>query len=92
MYGITKGSYNAAFGCIELEPPEGEPDVFVIGGNGTAAPLYRKLLRQGVPFATGVLHKNDIDYQVAKDLACEVIAEEALSRSAKALTKKLWTE
>lgn len=77
LYGITKGSYNAAFGCIELEPPEGEPDVFVIGGNGTAAPLYRKLLRQGVPFATGVLHKNDIDYQVAKDLACEVIAEEA---------------
>lgn len=77
LYGITKGSYNANFGCIELEPPKGKPDVFIIGGNGSAIPLYRKLLRLGVPFATGVLHENDIDYQVAKDLACQIIAQEA---------------
>ena len=75
LYGITKGSYNANFGCIEMEPPKGEPKVFVIGGNGSGIPLYRKLQRQGIPFAAGVLHTNDGDYQVAKVLASRVITE-----------------
>lgn len=75
LYGITRGSYNAEFGCVEMEPPAGEPQVFVIGGNGSGIPVYRKLQRQGIPFATGVLHTNDADYQVAKELAGEVITE-----------------
>lgn len=37
--------------------------------------MYRKLQRQGIPFATGVLHTNDADYQVAKELAARVITE-----------------
>ena len=77
LYGMTSGSYNAAFGCLEMEPPKGEPDVFVIGGNGTGIPIYRKLQREGIPFAAGVLHKNDLDYQVARALAARVVAEEA---------------
>ena len=75
LYGITRGSYNAEFGCVEMEPPAGEPKVFIIGGNGSGIPVYRKLQRQGIPFITGVLHTNDADYQVAKELACEVITE-----------------
>ena len=70
LYGITRGSYNAEFGCVEMEPR-----VFVIGGNGSGIPVYRKLQRQGIPFATGVLHTNDADYQVAKELAARVITE-----------------
>ena len=54
----------------------GEPEIFIIGGGGKGIPLYRKLQRQGVPFAAGVLHKNDVDYQVAKALAACVIGEE----------------
>ena len=64
LYGITRGSYNAAFGCVEMDPPRGEPQVFVIGGNG-----------QGIPFAAGVLHTNDVDCQVAGALADQVITE-----------------
>ena len=75
LYGITRGSYNAAFGCVEMEPPKGSPQVFVIGGNGSGIPIYRKLQRQGIPFAAGVLHTNDVDYQVASALAEQVIAE-----------------
>ncbi len=90
LYGITRGSYNAEFGCVEMEPPAGEPEVFVIGGNGSGIPVYRKLQRQGIPFITGVLHTNDADYQVARELAGEVITEkpfECISREnfAKAL-------
>lgn len=77
LYGITAGSYNAAFGCMEMEPALGNPRVFVIGGNGKGIPIYRKLQRAGIPFAAGVLHKNDMDYQVARVLAAEVAAEEA---------------
>lgn len=75
LYGITRGSYNAAFGCVEMEPPKGTPQIFVIGGNGSGIPIYRKLQRQGIPFAAGVLHINDVDYQVASALAAQVVAE-----------------
>lgn len=83
LYGITRGSYNAEFGCVEMEPPSGEPEIFVIGGNGSGIPVYRKLQRQGIPFITGVLHTNDADYQVARELAAKVITEkpfECISR------------
>ena len=76
LYGITTGSYNASFGCLEMEAPKGEPKVFVIGGNGTGIPVYRRLQRAGIPFVTGVIHENDVDYEVAKVLASQVIAEE----------------
>lgn len=76
LYGITTGSYNAAFGCLEMDAPKGKPEVFVIGGNGKGISTYRKLQRRGIPFAAGILHKNDMDYEVAKVLAAQVAAEE----------------
>ena len=76
LYGITSGSYNEHFGCLEMERPPGKPQVFVIGGNGAGIPVYRKLQRAGIPFAAGVLHRNDTDYEVAKALAAAVITED----------------
>ena len=95
LYGITRGSYNAAFGCVEMEPPRGNPQVFVIGGNGSGIPYYRKLQRQGIPFAAGVIHTNDVDYQAASVLAEQVITEkpfecisqEAYDRAAEVMKK-----
>ncbi|MCD7832678.1 MAG: ABC transporter ATP-binding protein [Lachnospiraceae bacterium] len=75
LYGITAGSYNPRFGSIELAGAAGEPEVFVIGGGGSAIPTYRRLQREGIPFATGVLHENDVDYEVAKYLASTVVTE-----------------
>ena len=79
LYGITTGSYNAAFGCLEMEKPKGKPEVFVIGGSGTGIPVYRKLQRAGIPFAAGILHGNDVDCEVARALAAEVIEERPFS-------------
>lgn len=76
LYGLTSGSFNAYFGCVEMEGVKGRPRVFVIPGNGQGIPVYRRLQRQGIPFATGVLHKNDMDYPVAKALAAQVVGEE----------------
>lgn len=77
LYGMTKGSYNAEFGCLEMERQEGRPRVFVIGGGGSGIPVYRQLQREGIPFAAGVLHENDVDYPVAKALASQVFVQGA---------------
>lgn len=79
LYGITAGSYNELFGCLEMERPTGIPRVFVIGGNGKGIPVYRKLQRAGIPFAAGVIHQNDTDYEVAKALAVSVVSEKPFS-------------
>ncbi|MCI9584757.1 ABC transporter ATP-binding protein [Clostridiaceae bacterium] len=79
LYGIEKGSYDARFGGAEFPPVKGTPKVFVIGGNGSGIPVYRRLHRQNIPFAAGILHVNDIDYPVARALAAETVAEAAFS-------------
>ena len=88
LYGITTGSYNASFGCLEMECPKGTPKIFVIGGNGTGIPVYRKLQRAGIPFVTGVIHRNDMDHEVAKVLATEVISEESFEEISEDSLKK----
>lgn len=77
LYGAARGSYNELFGSLELEQVRGEPEVFVIGGGGSGIPVYRRLQRQGVPFAAGVLQENDVDYPVAAVLAAQVISEKS---------------
>lgn len=77
LYGTTKGSYNADFGCLELEAVRGAPEVFVIGGGGSGIATYRRLQRRGIPFAAGVIPENDLDYPVAKALAARVISEKS---------------
>lgn len=77
LYGITEGSYDARFGCVELARVQGEPEVFVIAGGGSGIQTFRRLQRAGIPFAAGVLHENDIDYEAAKALASQVVLEKA---------------
>jgi len=75
LYGISSGSYNE---CIpELEPPEGNPEVFVIAGGGKGTAVFRRLQRMNIPFAAGIIHENDIDYPTARVLAGITVAEKA---------------
>jgi len=77
LYGITSGTFEPMFGTAEASPVLGESKVFVIGGGGSGIGTYRRLQRQGIPFAAGVIHENDIEYSVARSLAAEVISERA---------------
>lgn len=77
LYGIETGSFQEMYGSSELPAIAGEPEVFVIGGGGTAVSLYRRLQRMHIPFAAGVLHENDVEYPVASALASVLIAEKA---------------
>lgn len=75
LYGMTAGSYDELTGSPELERTDGRPRVFVLGGCGTGTPVYRRLQREAVPFATGILWENDLDYPAAAALAAEVVSE-----------------
>ncbi|MBQ6551720.1 MAG: ABC transporter ATP-binding protein [Lachnospiraceae bacterium] len=95
LYGIEKGSYNALFGNLEMEPAKGEPKVFVIGGGGAGVPLYRTLQRSGVPFSAGILQENDLDWPTAHALAADVVSvpayrvpDEETVRKAKEMIRK----
>lgn len=75
LYGTRAETFNLNFGSIELPKVEGEADTFVISSCGSGIGTFRKLQKQGVPFYAGVLYENDIDFQVAKALAVEVVTE-----------------
>lgn len=77
LYGIENGGYLYQFGSLELASKHGTPQVFVIAGGGKGIPVFRRLQKLGIPFSTGVIHENDIDYPVAEVLAEEVITEKA---------------
>ena len=76
LYGINNGYFDPLFGSIELPAPEGEPKVFVISSGGSGIPVYRRLQKEHIPFAAGILYENDMDYQLARLLAAKVITEE----------------
>ena len=77
LYGITAGAYNELTGSLELKKTSGTPEIFVIAGCGHGTPVFRRLQREGIPFATGILWKNDLDYPAARALAARLIAEKS---------------
>ena len=83
LYAIDGGTYDDRTGSLELAPAVGAPQVFVLCGGGTGAPVFRRLQREGIPFTAGVLWENDLDYPVAKALAAKVVSLPAFG---------MWTE
>lgn len=76
FYGTGDRAFCEEYGCAELERITGDPEVFVIAGGGSGTAAFRALQRKGVPFATGIIHENDIDYPVARALAAVTISEQ----------------
>lgn len=77
LFDIAVGSFEEESGSMELARAEGDVKTFVIAGGGSGRNVYRSLQRQGIPFVTGILYQNDLDYPVAKALAAEVIEAES---------------
>ena len=80
LYGLEEGSIDESTVALELPGPAGQPEVFVLGGNGTGTAVYRRLQRDDIPFATGILWENDLDYPAASMLASEVVSVRAFGR------------
>ncbi|MDE6019511.1 MAG: ABC transporter ATP-binding protein [Ruminococcus sp.] len=77
LYGISSGSFMNLYGTAEPAAVSGEPKIFVIGGGGSGVFIYHKLWRKNIPFAAGIIHKNDIEFPIAKALASVLIDENA---------------
>lgn len=77
LYDIDGGAFDGAFGSVELPRVEGEPRMFVVSNGGAGIPVFRRLQREGVPFAAGILAENDIDYELARLLAVDVVTSPA---------------
>ena len=77
LYDIAHGSYNLLFGSVELTKPRGEPQYFVLAGGGYGLDCYRALQKRQIPFATGILFDNDVDFQVAQVLSDHVVSSSA---------------
>ena len=79
LFDITTGSYDEQTDGLELAAPQGEPQVFVIGGDGSGREVYGTLQRRGIPFVTGILY--DVGEREAERnvnaLAAEVVEAEA---------------
>ena len=73
LYDMESGSCNLLFGSIELAKPLGRPRAFVVAGCGYGIACYRLLQKKNIPFATGILFPNDVDYQVAAALSDHVV-------------------
>lgn len=77
LYGLENGNYNRLYGSVEFGRIKGEPRVFVVAGGGYGAEVYRLLQKWQIPFATGILHENDIDCPVAFALSGHVVTAPA---------------
>ena len=77
LYGIRCGSFVNLYGTSEPVAISGKPEIFVIGGGGKGISVYRKLWRKHIPFASGIIYENDIEFPVAKALASVLISEKA---------------
>ena len=54
LYGLPEGAFDPAFGVAELPGARGAPKVLVLSCGGSGIPVYRRLRRQGVPFAAAM--------------------------------------
>jgi len=89
LYSIDNGFFDPLLGSIELPAPTGNlfgeagaasvaaPRVLVLSSGGSGVPVYRRLQKEDIPFAAGILATNDIDYQLARLLAAEVVTTPA---------------
>lgn len=73
LYDLKSVAYNLFLGDLEM-PNVCEPQILVIGGNGCGAPVYRFLTKRGYGFATGILHQNDLDFQVGRSMGVPIIS------------------
>lgn len=78
LYDIKGAQYDELLGSLEFCSPNNYK-IFITGGNGTGARIYRAVSRAGYGMYCGILHSNDIDARIGKSLRCRIIEETAFN-------------
>lgn len=76
LYSIKDASFNNLLGSIELNNAS-KPETFVVAGGGKGTNIYRLLTKYGIGFSTGIVHRNDIDYEIARTMGVDIESVEA---------------
>lgn len=71
LYGLKDANFNNLLGSVELANT-GIDNVFVIGGCGFGASIYRAFTKGNIGVITGILHKNDIDYEIGRTMGIKM--------------------
>lgn len=77
LFLVEQGRFSAKLGTVFMKRMEEAPRVFVIGGNGAGIPVYRRLQKKRIPFATGILQENDLDAYFAEEMTRHVVCSPA---------------
>lgn len=77
LYSIAEKSFNPILGTTSFPSNSNPPQIFVIGGGGAGIPIYYRLQRANIPFATGILSENDIEYAIAQAIASKMVYTKA---------------
>lgn len=75
LYKIENACYNNLLGNIELKNIYKEK-VYILGGAGHGIPIYRVLTKNNIGFKTGILFKNDVDYEIARTMGIDICSVE----------------
>lgn len=79
LYGLNENNFNNLLGAIELNNRKKEK-VFVIGGGGKGIPIYRVLTKRNIGVCTGIIHKNDVDYEIARTMGIEICSVDSFNK------------
>ncbi|WP_048057877.1 ABC transporter ATP-binding protein [Methanothermococcus okinawensis] len=80
LYDLDNANYNEIIGYFELKNNKSNLKsgnrIFLICGAGTGVDVLRFLTKNEYNVVVGILHKNDVDYIVAKTMELDAIVEE----------------
>lgn len=75
IYELRHATLTHTLGSIEMLN-ENSPLFHIVCGAGTGCKIMRSLAKRGIGFTAGVLHKGDVDFEVATALAQNYVFEE----------------
>ncbi|EML6499711.1 ABC transporter ATP-binding protein [Clostridioides difficile] len=74
LYELDDKNFNSLLGSVEISN-KSKNEVFIIGGGGKATPIYRAFTKKGIGLYSGIIHENDIDYEIARTMGIKMFTE-----------------
>ncbi|MCC0630707.1 ABC transporter ATP-binding protein [Clostridioides sp. ES-S-0108-01] len=74
LYELDDKNFNSLLGAVEISN-KSKNEVFIIGGGGKATPIYRVFTKKGIGLYSGIIHENDIDYEIGRTMGIKMFTE-----------------
>ncbi|MCJ0155606.1 ABC transporter ATP-binding protein [Clostridioides difficile] len=74
LYELDDKNFNSLLGSVEISN-KSKNEVFIIGGGGKATLIYRAFTKKGIGLYSGIIHENDIDYEIGRTMGIKMFTE-----------------